>query len=199
MMRDRPARDGGIVGGLVTAALTVVWYGGWQLAGLAFVPFDLFDWIARELPGPIVTFAIDSGVSLGRALNVAATGAAAKTAEQTLAIALTMTAGVAAATVLFVVLSLSDESALLAGAILGGMLGAAGLVVENSLRRIADRPLVGATWIVVTLLMWGLALGWLYDRLRAMPVKAPDSLEAGERPGRRRFLKRLAVSVGVPA
>ena len=62
--------DGALVGALLTATLIAMSYVGWKLAGLPFVPFDLFDWIARELPGSLVTFAIDSGVSLGRALHV---------------------------------------------------------------------------------------------------------------------------------
>ena len=33
---------------------------GWTAAGLPFLPFDLFDWIARILPGSLVTAGIES-------------------------------------------------------------------------------------------------------------------------------------------
>ena len=79
-------REGGLVGALLTGALIAVWYLGWKLAGLPFVPFDLFDWIARELPGSVVTFAIDLLVSVSRALHFANIGAAGKTTEQAIAI-----------------------------------------------------------------------------------------------------------------
>ena len=44
-------RDGILVGALLSAPLVAAFYLGWKLGGLPFVPFDLFDWIARELPG----------------------------------------------------------------------------------------------------------------------------------------------------
>ena len=45
---------GALVGGLFTAALIALFFAGDVLAGLPLVPFDLFDWIARTLPGDVV-------------------------------------------------------------------------------------------------------------------------------------------------
>ena len=113
-------RDGALVGALLSAPLVATSYLGWKLGGLPFVPFDLFDWIARELPGSVVTIGIDSTVTILRALHVGSTAAAAKTAEQAMAIAVFFAAGVVSGSVLFGVLRLSDEPALLFGTILGG-------------------------------------------------------------------------------
>ena len=50
----------GVLAGLVTSLpVMALLYLGQQLAGLAFVPFDLFDLTARILPGDIITFGID--------------------------------------------------------------------------------------------------------------------------------------------
>src|SRR5579862_2234067 len=94
-------RNGALVGALLSGPLLAASYLGWKLGGLPFVPFDLFDWIARELPGPVVTVGIDSSVTILRGLHVGDTGAVAKTAEQTLAMATFVAAGVASGSVLF--------------------------------------------------------------------------------------------------
>src|ERR1700687_3004388 len=92
--------DGASVGALLTAPLVAVSYLAWKLAGLPFAPFDLFDWIARALPGPVVTFGIDALVNATRFLHVSSTGVAAKAAEQTLAIVMMFAAGTVAGAVL---------------------------------------------------------------------------------------------------
>ena len=74
-----------VVGALLTAPLIVLMYLANQLAGMSFVPFDLFNWIAKVLPGPLITFGIDLmiDVLLLLGINVAD---AAKTAEQMMAV-----------------------------------------------------------------------------------------------------------------
>src|SRR2546427_699827 len=100
--------DGALVGALLTAPLVAVSYLGWKALGLPFPPFDVFDWVARALPGSIVTFGIDSLVNVIRLLHVSGTSAVAKTAEQTMAIAMVCIGGAAAGAVLFGLLRLSD-------------------------------------------------------------------------------------------
>src|SRR5437899_11452455 len=101
--------NGAIIGVLLTSTLIAVLYVGWTLAGLPFVPFDRFDWIGREVPGAVVTFTSDSVVAAARALQVATIDAAAKTAEQTLAVVTALTAGAGLGAVLLAVLGWSDE------------------------------------------------------------------------------------------
>ena len=107
----REILDGASVGALLTAPLVAVSYLAWKLAGLPFAPFDVFDWIARALPGSVVTFGINSLVNVSRLLHVSSTGVAAKTAEQTIAIAMMFLAGSTAGAVLFGVLRMSGEPA----------------------------------------------------------------------------------------
>ena len=210
-------RDGASVGALLSAALIAASCLGWKLGGLPFVPFDLFDWIARELPGSVVTMGIDSAVAILGGLHVVSTAAAAKTAEQAMAVAAFFTAGVVSGSVLFGVLGLSDEPALLFGTLLGALLGGSALFVEQRLRRIDS--FVDATWILGLFVAWGLAFGRICDRLRETNADstglAPVTLAEGGsaivalagvgsrhvadgRFDRRGFLTRLAWAAGMP-
>jgi DMSO/TMAO reductase YedYZ molybdopterin-dependent catalytic subunit len=192
-------RDGALVGALLSAPLIAASYLGWKLGGLPFVPFDLFDWIARELPGSLVTIAIDSTVALLRAADIGGTAAAAKAAEQAMAIGAFFAAAVLSASVLFGVLRLSDEPARLLGTVLGGMLGGSAVLLEQGLRRIESPAWVGVSWIVGTFLAWGLACGWAYDRLREVNDGPTNSrLAADGRVDRRGFLIRVAWAAGLP-
>jgi len=46
---------GALIVALITAPLMGLLYVGEQLADLPFPPFDLFDWLARTLPGDVIT------------------------------------------------------------------------------------------------------------------------------------------------
>ena len=65
--------SGALVGGLLTAPLIGLMFLARQIFGLAFVPFELFDWITRIMPGDVVTFGIDLMIDtmLLMGLNVA--------------------------------------------------------------------------------------------------------------------------------
>ena len=84
-----------LVGALLAAALMSVMYLANQLAGLPFAPFALFDWVTRVLPGPLVTFGIDTMISVlrGIGVNVADT---AKTAERVIALSQFFVGGIVA-------------------------------------------------------------------------------------------------------
>src|SRR5437763_11630594 len=110
MMKRLNLGTGLWVGGLLTAALMGIMYLAAQVAGLPFVPFDLFDWMTRVLPGPLITFGIDHMIStmLLLGFDVADT---AKTAEQTMAILQFFVLGVVAATLFFVFMSMRNAKA----------------------------------------------------------------------------------------
>src|SRR5258705_454903 len=94
---------GSLVGAILTIPLIAVFYSAWKLVGLPFVPFDLFDWMTRVLPGSVLTFGIDVMVKVIRTLNVGPTASTAKTAEQAMAIVGMLIAGVVAGAVFFAV------------------------------------------------------------------------------------------------
>src|SRR5262245_8558766 len=193
-------RDGALMGALLSAPLIATSYLGWKFGGLPFVPFDLFDWIVRELPGSVVTIGIDSAITLLRAADIGATAAAAKAAEPARAIGAFFAAAALFGSVLFGVLRRSDEPAVLLGTIVGGILGGLALLVEHGLRRIESAALADVSWILGTFVAWGLAFGWAYDRLREANDNPTVSRPATDgRVDRRGFLIRVAWAAGVPS
>ena len=87
------------VGALLTAPLLGAFALGW-LAGLPFVPYTVFEWLIKVLPGRVVVFGLDLslGVLNGLGLDVKDT---AKTAEQVLAVAGVFVAGLLIALLFF--------------------------------------------------------------------------------------------------
>lgn len=80
------------LGALLGALLVLPWMAlsflGNQLLGLPFPPFILFDWIARTLPGDIITFGIDSIVAVVDGLGVGGISETAKSVERFIALVL---------------------------------------------------------------------------------------------------------------
>src|SRR4029077_2489964 len=82
---ERPGlATGAFVAAMLTASLIAVFYLAWKAAGLPFVPFDVFDWMTRILPGQVIAVGIGAMVTVIRALNLGPTAAAAKTAGRVL-------------------------------------------------------------------------------------------------------------------
>src|SRR4029077_1465416 len=102
-------REPGVLGALlvasmISAALLGILFFASRVAGMPFVPFDLFDWLTRILPGRLIAFGIGTMVSVIRALQLGSTSETAKLAEQLMAIAALFIAGVVGGAILFVVL-----------------------------------------------------------------------------------------------
>jgi DMSO/TMAO reductase YedYZ molybdopterin-dependent catalytic subunit len=201
---------GALVGACLTVSLTAVLYLGWKLAGLPFVPFDLFDWVARRLPGPVVTLAIATMVKIIGALGLGSTADVAKAAEQLMAAAGFLVVGMVGGAVLFTVLrARRDASPRRAGLMLGAVVGVpAALIGHNLTGTAASGPVAAALWTLAAFLAWGAAFGWAHERLSpsaeetplppvpGAPADAdvhasPAALASVERLDRRRFLIRL--------
>ncbi len=166
---------GAIVGILLTAPLIVVFYLGDQIAGLPFVPFDIFDWVGRVTPGELITFVIDTMVNTITALNLGSElSSTAKTAENIMALGMTMTLGVIAGVGLFFVLNRSkNANPYLYGAGMGAGIGLFLILIFNevNLTATADTTLSMA-WIFLTFTLWGTAIAWIYSDLLDIPAKA---------------------------
>lgn len=152
---------------MLTAALIAVFYAAWKLAGLPFVPFDVFDWTTRVLPGQLIAFGIHTMVTIIRALHVGPTSVVAKAAEQAMGIAGLFATGIVGGAVLFGVLrALRGRYSHLLGLALGAAVGVPVLLISYSLSQTASvAPAVRALWILALFLLWGLAFGWAYRRL----------------------------------
>lgn len=101
----KPLRTPGIlVGAMLTASLIAIFYAAWKLAGLPLVPFDVFDWMTRVLPGWVIGSGIHTMVTVIRALHVGPTSAVANAVEQAMGIAGLFMTGTVGGAVLFGIL-----------------------------------------------------------------------------------------------
>ena len=186
-----------MVGALLTMALIIVFYGGWRLADLPFIPFDVFDWTTRVLPGALIEFVISTMVATIRGLHLGPTSVVAKIIEQTMGIVGLFITGVIAGVVFFSVLrALRGRYAYATGFLLGLITAIPAMLISSFLGKTAIAPpIVSALWILFVFSSWGMAFGWTYLRLAAVsePVGRSSALEPSvQRVNRRQFLIRLA-------
>ena len=199
-MRKNPAvLTGVLVGVLLAAALTGVLALGDRALGLPFIPFDVLDWMARTLPGNVITFGIDTMVGLLRTLGLSVRDTA-KTAEQIMAIAgLIVTAGVVGGVLFALLRALGERGRAQAtgiGALAGLAFGVPITLISQSVNATATAsPVVSAVWTVAVFAVWGVLAGWAY---RELAQAAPAPAAAADAPsvevtGRREFLVKLAA------
>jgi DMSO/TMAO reductase YedYZ molybdopterin-dependent catalytic subunit len=182
---------------LLTAPLIAIFYAGYGLAGLSFVPFSIFDWTTRVLPGRVVTFGIETMVRIIRGLNLGTTSATAKTAEQAMAIGGFLLAGIVFGAILFAILRSGERRLVLPiGLVAGGLAGVAALLIDRSAGFSTVNPVANAVWIIALFAAWGAAFGWSYRRLitgespaAGAGIQAAASVEILDR---RRFAIQLA-------
>src|SRR5262245_16663810 len=200
----RLRRPGIVSGSFVAVALTTALIGmffwGWRVAGLPFVPFDTFDRLTRVLPGRLIAFGIGIMVSVIRALRLGPTAAIEKAAEQAMAIAVVLVAGVVGGVVVFLILRATRQRhGLILGVTLGVALGIPAMLISLHASGTATvGPTAGAIWVLGAFLVWGALLGRTEQRLLEFPkphVAAADT--AVERIDRRRFLVRLGGMTAV--
>ncbi len=190
---------GALVGAMLTAALIALLYAAWQVAGLPFVPFDVFDWMTRVLPGRLIAFGIGSMVAIIRGLNLGPTSVIAKAVEQSMGIAGLLVTGIVAGAIVFAVLrAWRGRYAYVPGLVLGVVVGVPALLISYHVGQTANvAPTVGAAWILLAFLAWGAAFAVVYQRLHAaramgIPGEPLTAAQASvERVNRRQFLIRL--------
>jgi DMSO/TMAO reductase YedYZ molybdopterin-dependent catalytic subunit len=166
------------VGGLTSLAVIGLAYLGEQFAGLPFFPFDVFDWLARVLPGDLVTLGIDSIVGVIFALNLGGTSETAKTIEQIMAIGQIVGGGVVLGLVVAWLLRATTWTGWQAGTLVGMALLLLTLFIEFDLGIRGD-PALAVVWLGLLILGWGALVGNLLDRRATAP--AAEEADAGRR------------------
>jgi DMSO/TMAO reductase YedYZ molybdopterin-dependent catalytic subunit len=153
---------------------------------LPFVPFELFDWLARVLPGGLLTLVIDSLVRVIHGLNLGDISSTAKLVEQWMAVAGLVAAGGAIGAGVAWGVRRTGLPGWQVGLLGGALLTAPAAVAEAS--QGGDRW--GALgWVALITLGWGAALGgWLEGLLRERVRE--DA--AGTRVDRRTALVKIA-------
>lgn len=168
-----------------------------QLARLPFVPFELFDWITRVLPGDVITFGIDLmfDTMLLMGLNVAET---AKRAEQATAVLLFLVGGTLFGALYFALMKARRSTPdILSGVIAGSLFGLPLIGIIIALEQPVGGSMLRILWLSALFLSWGAALSWSMRRLSYAEPEAPtEGVEprSVERIGRGQFLITLGAS-----
>ena len=196
-MKLRIIALGGLVGGLLTAALTAVFYFANQLLDLPFVPYDIFNWITRVLPGDLVTFGIDTMIDtmLLLGINVADS---AKTAERASAILQFLAIGVVIGAIYFAVMAArQSKGGRWTGLLIGALVGLPMMGISLAITPAAMLPILSIIWIMFAFLLWGWVLHLAYRRLVTFPEPETEEERTVVRQDRRKFLIQLGASTAV--
>lgn len=139
--------------GLVTAfPLLAISYLGNSLLGLPFLPFDLFDWLTRVLPGALITTGIDSMVSALQAIGLSVSETA-KLSEQMMAITLVIAIGAIVGIIVGLSLRQRSSDALFAGVLAGAPVFILFFIVTASLG-FSTNPLLALIWLLFLTMGW---------------------------------------------
>jgi DMSO/TMAO reductase YedYZ molybdopterin-dependent catalytic subunit len=190
---------GALLGGLTSLPVIALLFLGSQIADLPFVPFDVFDFLARILPGNLITLAIDTMVRTIQALGLGRISGTAKSIEQGTGIVLMIGAGV----VLGLVTTLLVGRTRWPGRMVGAALGALAFLMATGIEfmlgnAIAGHVLSSLVWLAILFVAWGALLGgWLVAPelapAEASPERGTQPSELGQpATSRRAFLFELA-------
>ena len=200
-MKLRTLGFGSLVGVMLAAPMIAMMYVAQKWVGLSFAPFDVFDWIARLLPGPVVTFGIDRMVDMLLLFGASVSGTA-KTAEQAMAVGLFFAGVVVATIVVFWYVEARDQAEWvglgpLAGVILGIPAGAIVAYIGQS----TLHPAVNFLWVFALFVTWGNLTVKSGRKLLTVPPSeiTEDDGEAPEERSvqvidRRKFLIQMGVA-----
>jgi DMSO/TMAO reductase YedYZ molybdopterin-dependent catalytic subunit len=184
---------GALIGLLVLAPLIALLFLGDVLFGLPLLPLDLLDWLARILPGGILTATIDSIVALNGTLNLGRTDQFAKAVEQIMAVGMLAGIGIVGGAGLFAIFNRVAKRAqnLTIGALIGALLGVALALISGSVNLTADTPgALNFVYLTLIFALWGAGVAYLYNDLTA--IKAADASASAVQLNRRQFLVRVA-------
>ena len=181
-MRKTNLGSGALAGSLLTIPLIGIMYLADKLLGLPYIPFDLFDWLARALPGQIVTFGLDLMIDTLRFIGVSV-ASSAKTAERTLALVQFFLIGVAAGVLFYAVLGLRrSRPTRAAGLLIGAVVGIPMISVSVAIGGSDVDPTLSVLWLATLFTAWGVALQETYLRLSppdSVSESAPGQPSAG--------------------
>lgn len=190
---------GALVSLLLLAPLTALNYLAAQLFTVPFVPYGLFEYLTRVLPGPLITRGIDTMVAVMNALSLPVADLA-KTAEQGLAVAIFLLLGVLVGALFFALFRATRTSwaaGLLPGFLLGVPLAVGVSSVSGTGAESASPPVAGI-FTLALLALYGVLLALAKRRLTpsAGAVGGTDSPTV-QALNRRQFMVRVGGAAAV--
>jgi DMSO/TMAO reductase YedYZ molybdopterin-dependent catalytic subunit len=160
------------------------------VVGTPFPPFDLFNLLARVLPGGVVTFGIDLIASVIVGLNLGELSSTAKLAQQSLAVGIVLVIGAAVGAGLFAYWRALGGLDRVVGWGLGAVFGVGAVLLSIFFSANTFTPLaVNVVWLMCVFLIWGGAFALVYAQLR--PAAAGATANSVQVIDRRNFLVRL--------
>ncbi|MEO1289903.1 MAG: molybdopterin-dependent oxidoreductase [Chloroflexota bacterium] len=185
------------IGALFTPLMIAIFYIGERFADLPFLPLNFFDAVARILPGPLITFGIDTMVDLLIATGFGADlDSAAKTAEQLLGLGLFFGLSVVVSGLFFLILNLVNykKVSYIPGVVfaLAFAIPILMLAIPRSVASSAA-PEMKVIWSLLVFIGFGTAIGWAYNAMAfpAIAVKSKTGEATTEGINRREFIVRV--------
>ena len=201
-MKPQALGWGALAGVLLLAPMIAIMYLADKLLHLSFPPFDVFDWIARILPGAVITFGIDLMIDVLRLLGLSVADTA-KTAEQAIAILIFLVGGMAFTIVVFILVGRRERLGIwpLSGLVIGAITGIPIALITANIAQSSVHPVWIFIWTLSLFLTWGAvavrtAIGVLIGRQSgaALPEVAMDETASVQVLGRRQFLIRMGAT-----
>lgn len=159
--------SGALVGVLATIPITAIFYAGGQTLLTPQPYFELFDRLSRLLPGPVITFAIDSMVMVFSKLPGISTDAASKAAEQSLAVLLFVLIGGLFGLLTAFVMQRTPRR--WPGAYIGMAVAAVPLLLTLLMEGFNGGnpagPAIASSWVLLLFVGWGMIVGVALERL----------------------------------
>jgi DMSO/TMAO reductase YedYZ molybdopterin-dependent catalytic subunit len=173
---------GGLLGGLTALVVAVLSELASAIFGFPGIAFSLFDWLARHLPGGVISFFIGRMVNVITSLNLGPTAVIAKRIEQGTAIAIFVAIGVVFGIVLGIAVRRNPARLATLGIWGGLILLIPMFALLLSLGIWTDGILISILWLGLLFGGWGWTLGKLIQYL-AWPTTG-----GVQDPSRRKFL-----------
>ncbi len=188
---------GALLGAVSSLALIGVLSLGDSLFGFPFVPFDIFDWMARALPGWLIGTVISTMVAVIRFfqgfLPIGDISTTAKLAEQAIALVQLVAGGAAFGAVLAWQANKLKPNLITLGQIGGLLVLSLTLLIEISLGSVQLSSLA-IVWLAVVFVAWGWGLALLIQRVPPKEASADSPALS-----RRQFLAVSGAGLAVAA
>jgi DMSO/TMAO reductase YedYZ molybdopterin-dependent catalytic subunit len=169
-MKKTSLLSGALLGALTSLPVIALSLAGLWLFGLPAYPLDLFDWLARTLPGPIIAFGISTMVTVIGLLHLGPTASTAKLAEQIMGLVIFVLIGALFGAILAFIARRRPGKTADDGMRGGVVLALLMALVEASLG-FSSGFLVTIIWLAILFPAWGFVLGRLLNE--PAPVVQP--------------------------
>jgi DMSO/TMAO reductase YedYZ molybdopterin-dependent catalytic subunit len=183
-MRIKRAITGAAFALVISIPWLAVLYAGQQVANLPLIPISFFEWITRVLPGGLITFGLEAMIQALHALRLGPTSVLGKALEFVMAYILSLIILTLMGAFYAVTIAKARPGWYIKGL-------AAGLILWLFVAPLAawsgwgaTTPLIGAAWLLVLSLLWGVALSWGVD-IYLQTLEHPGDVQ------RRRIITRL--------